>query len=55
MEIVKVLFTKDRDPDGIDFEVDYSIFEEEIWPAIAHRVPVFESIKVQYLGLLDSR
>lgn len=46
MEVVELSIIKDRDPDGFDLEVDYSFFDEEIWPAIAHRVPSFESIKV---------
>jgi glycine/D-amino acid oxidase-like deaminating enzyme len=29
-----------------DFEMDHEIFERKIWPAIAHRVPAFETIKV---------
>jgi glycine/D-amino acid oxidase-like deaminating enzyme len=32
------------DPD--DFEVAYAEFEEMIWPALAHRIPAFEAIKL---------
>ena len=34
------------DPDTFDLEVDRSWFEEVIWPAIAHRVPAFEAIRL---------
>lgn len=34
-----------EDQDCLDFEMDYQPFEEIIWPVLAHRVPVFESIK----------
>ncbi len=34
-----------NDPASCDYEVDYSLFDETIWPTLAHRVPVFESIK----------
>lgn len=34
------------DPDCTDLEVEYGLFEEVIWPALAHRVPAFEAIKL---------
>jgi FAD-dependent oxidoreductase domain-containing protein 1 len=34
------------DPDTFDLEVDRSWFEQVIWPAIAHRVPAFEKIRL---------
>lgn len=34
----------DVDP-GEDFEVDWSVFEEIIWPALAHRIPAMEQLK----------
>jgi glycine/D-amino acid oxidase-like deaminating enzyme len=38
---------EDNDPDADgDFEVDWSIFEEGIWPALAHRIPAMEELKV---------
>lgn len=35
----------DRDP-GDDFEVDWPLFEETTWPALAHRIPAMEEVKV---------
>ncbi len=29
-----------------DFYLDHAIWENKLWPAIAHRVPVFEAVKV---------
>ncbi|MCL4765304.1 MAG: FAD-binding oxidoreductase [Hyphomicrobiaceae bacterium] len=39
---------EERDePPAIDLDaIDYSLFEEEVWPRLAARVPLFESIKV---------
>lgn len=37
---------EDADPDALDFEVDYTLFEETVWPTLAHRVPAFEAIKL---------
>ncbi|HEX6102580.1 MAG TPA: FAD-binding oxidoreductase [Alphaproteobacteria bacterium] len=46
---------EDRDPDCLDLEVEYELFEEVVWPTLAHRVPAFESIKLQraWAGLYD--
>lgn len=38
----------DEDPavDYDDFEQDHAIWEEKVWPVIAHRIPQFEAIKL---------
>lgn len=33
------------DDDPVSQEVDFSVFEEVVWPALAERVPAFEAIK----------
>lgn len=35
-----------EDPECFDFEVDYTPFDELIWPKLAERVPAFEAIKL---------
>ncbi|MGH6931908.1 MAG: NAD(P)/FAD-dependent oxidoreductase, partial [Dongiaceae bacterium] len=37
---------EDEDPDCTDFELDYRLYEDVIWPALAHRIPAFEAIKL---------
>ena len=37
---------EDEDPDCTDFELDYRLYEDLIWPTLAERVPAFEAIKL---------
>lgn len=37
---------EDRRAGDDDFEVDYGLYEEVIWPALATRIPAFESLKL---------
>ena len=30
----------------MNLEVDYSLFDDIIWPSLANRVPAFETLKV---------
>lgn len=43
-----VALPQDQDPECVDFEVQHALFEDTIWPALAHRVPGFEAVRVQH-------
>ncbi len=34
-----------RDPDCLDFRIEPRVFEEALWPALAHRVPAFDTLE----------
>ena len=36
-----------EDPRAMDFDVDYGLFEDVVWPMLAHRVPAMEALKLQ--------
>ena len=36
----------ERDPATNDFDIDYTLFDEIIWPSLAEQVPAFEAIKL---------
>ncbi len=36
----------DPDPDDHSLEVDYEIFDDILWPLLAHRIPRFEAIRL---------
>ena len=38
--------TTDRDPDTLDLEMEYELFHEEVWPALARRVPSFDHLRL---------
>ena len=45
----------DPDPDDASLEVDHDVFDEIIWPNLAHRIPQFEQLRVisSYAGHYD--
>jgi FAD-dependent oxidoreductase domain-containing protein 1 len=38
---------EEADPRAEDFDVDYALFDDVVWPALAHRVPAMEELKLQ--------
>jgi glycine/D-amino acid oxidase-like deaminating enzyme len=47
MYICGVSPSEEADPRATDFEVDYSLFDDVVWPALAQRVPAMEALKLQ--------
>jgi glycine/D-amino acid oxidase-like deaminating enzyme len=43
------------EPRGFNFDVDHTWFERVVWPALANRIPAFESLKLrrEWAGLYD--
>ncbi|MDQ0469990.1 NAD(P)/FAD-dependent oxidoreductase [Labrys wisconsinensis] len=37
---------RENEPDDFGLDVDYDLFDELIWPALAHRVPGFEQLRM---------
>ena len=37
---------RENDPDDFGLDVDYDLFDELIWPVLAHRVPGFEQLRM---------
>jgi FAD-dependent oxidoreductase domain-containing protein 1 len=38
--------TEEEEPQVKDWEMDFPLFEEKLWPLLAERVPVFEAVKL---------
>ena len=47
MYICGVSPPEDADPRATDFEVDFPLFDDVVWPALAHRVSALETLKLQ--------
>ena len=46
--ICSALPGEERDPHpGLDFEPDHTLFEDAVWPALAHRIPALERLRLQ--------
>jgi glycine/D-amino acid oxidase-like deaminating enzyme len=37
----------DRAVDPDDFEMDHSLWEDRVWPILAHRIPAFEAVRLR--------
>ncbi len=37
---------EDEDPDTLDLEMEFDLFYEVVWPALAHRVPALEAVRL---------
>jgi sarcosine oxidase len=37
----------DQDPDTLDLEVEHGLFHDRIWPALARRVPAFDTLRLE--------
>jgi sarcosine oxidase len=35
-----------QDPETLDLEMEYGLFYDQVWPALAHRVPAFDSLRL---------
>ena len=48
---IQSCYLQHEDKDTDDLDVDYSYFDEHLWPILAERVPAFEALKVRCLDL----
>lgn len=47
--------SQDEEPDVTNLDVDYTFFDNKVWPTLAERVPCFEGIKIKsaWAGFYD--